>query len=415
MNNETNGYELPEAQGFSTPKPEEEKPIEQAMETMIKNAVFFWHDRGVQLDEADVRREFEAIPEVPGFDWYLYVPKGLSFGSYWEDYYSKHSLHSYYVEYIKGKEHLKDDLIEPSEHSEGYAIATRYKQHADTQFRFYTVEELERLGFDFMSPLERLIAGQSSYILKVGLLGYRSYENVFTLDKVGGTVCPGYRIPKTAYNLMHRTYYKDRGCPVFSRGLRGFYYLDACTINEEIYKRVLAKGAEQTIVPIGPRLVITKDTFPEIIEKLRNPEDVSSAEKEISELASKVDKLDPEILEAGRKSRPSRLEDAKAKEKGIQTFLLSEEEEKSVRDLPSDNILGLTKYWWGGTRFNHPIRAGLIVKINERRKQALRNIQSKIADLNKEVPEKKQLFEDLSKQHDEVLARLRELITQEVK
>lgn len=57
---------------------EQEKSQERTKEAEIKANVEFWKSFGVEVDEADVRKEIEAIPEVKGHDGYLYVPGGIN-------------------------------------------------------------------------------------------------------------------------------------------------------------------------------------------------------------------------------------------------------------------------------------------------------------------------------------------------
>lgn len=48
--------------------------FERIRESEIKRNVDFWHSRGVEVDDTDVRHEIEILPEVQGFDWFIYMP-----------------------------------------------------------------------------------------------------------------------------------------------------------------------------------------------------------------------------------------------------------------------------------------------------------------------------------------------------
>ena len=43
----------------------------------VKTNLEFWQELGVEVNEADIRKKIKNIPEVEGFDHYIYVPKGI--------------------------------------------------------------------------------------------------------------------------------------------------------------------------------------------------------------------------------------------------------------------------------------------------------------------------------------------------
>ena len=60
-------------------RPEAGEPTEggeqRTRESEIKANVEFWKELGVDVDEADIRAKIEELPEVEGFDFYIYIPE----------------------------------------------------------------------------------------------------------------------------------------------------------------------------------------------------------------------------------------------------------------------------------------------------------------------------------------------------
>lgn len=136
---------------------EDEKPVERkrTRESEITANVEFWRDLGIKVDEADVRREIEKIPEVEGFDWYIYMPEGVKA----TDLLSKIQKPGI------------PDYIDPEEIGsvrKSYAIATRYQQEPDQETLgdyydrnktpIYYQNQTKKNGQYYMSIGERLAA-----------------------------------------------------------------------------------------------------------------------------------------------------------------------------------------------------------------------------------------------------------------
>ena len=156
---------------------EQEQSKERTKESEIKDNVEFWKKLGIEVDEADVRREIEAIPEVEGFDWYFYIPQGIEFDKLWDN--------------IGCRKNFDDDESDyeffktPRSTDKSYGIASRYSQEPDEDSlgeKAKSAEDWEKTNDQFMNLLERLIAEMRW-----------SWNNKGYLDEKFITICPGNR------------------------------------------------------------------------------------------------------------------------------------------------------------------------------------------------------------------------------
>jgi hypothetical protein len=158
--------------------PEREANPEITKESEIKATVEFWHSLGVEVDEADVREKIEALPEVEGYDRFVYVPKGIKISEVWEKMSERYPNYSY----IEGI----DEITSPRDNQESaYAIATKFQEKPDEDSlgdKAKSPEEWEKTDDTFMSPMEYMIA-EMRYHAETGQ----------HLDGSTATWCPGSR------------------------------------------------------------------------------------------------------------------------------------------------------------------------------------------------------------------------------
>jgi len=57
----------------------EQEKTERTRESEIQANIEFWKELGIEVDEADVRKEVELIPDVKGFEYVIFIPKGLNY------------------------------------------------------------------------------------------------------------------------------------------------------------------------------------------------------------------------------------------------------------------------------------------------------------------------------------------------
>jgi hypothetical protein len=132
--------------------PEQTKP-ERTRETEITTNVEFWKSLGIEVDEADVREKIEALSEREGYDFYLYLPKGIKTSEIIGKIKERYPLRQY-----KSDEEI-DEIESTREAAEtAYAIAAKYEQECDPDTLGKSAEELKATGDTFMQLPERLVA-----------------------------------------------------------------------------------------------------------------------------------------------------------------------------------------------------------------------------------------------------------------
>lgn len=106
--------------------PETGEPIEggeRTRESETKANVELWKDLGVEVDEADVRAKIEELPEVEGFDFYIYMPDTHSIQKIlWEK--CREKIQGSNTDFTLDQIRIDGTR----ERSGAYAIATRYRQ-----------------------------------------------------------------------------------------------------------------------------------------------------------------------------------------------------------------------------------------------------------------------------------------------
>jgi hypothetical protein len=187
--------------------PESGEPTEggeqRTHESEIKANVEFWKDLGVEVDEADVRAKIEELPEVEGFDFYLYIPQGIKTSEIWQ---KMSGIFSVAKEEDVGD---LDQMQEPrSNEGESYVVACHSRREPDSDsipeeekwvagksvidHNSKTPEEWGEAGDSFLSPTEYFVACMRWQI-----------ESGKTLDQRYGTMFPGSKIQSNEVPIAH--------------------------------------------------------------------------------------------------------------------------------------------------------------------------------------------------------------------
>ena len=204
---------------------------ERTRESEIKANVEFWKGLGVEVDEADVRAKIEELPEVEGFDWYIYVPKDAEISDLER---KSESM----IRVSKNDDDLGnfDQIKQPrSDLEASYAVAARYQQEPDEDTLGDGVEpatEWEKKDDSFMSPTEYMVA----------MMRWQRQEGTH-LDEANQTIFPGSRTQKGKVLVMG--YVPDHENVGIYSCHPGY-----CSAQEEHTGRFI----------MGVRRVITKDT-----------------------------------------------------------------------------------------------------------------------------------------------------------
>ncbi len=154
--------------------PERGMTPERTKESEIKANVEFWQELGIEVDEKDVREKVEALPEVEGFDWYIYMPKGVGMSQLLELYQQKSALKvnidkGYLNDYFYNEPKWDERITLPrSSKEESYVIAAKHQldpDHDSLAFpvespkeSYKTLEDWDKTGDEFMSPPEMIVA-----------------------------------------------------------------------------------------------------------------------------------------------------------------------------------------------------------------------------------------------------------------
>lgn len=175
---------------------EQEKPAERTRESEIKANIEFWKGLGIEIDEADVQKEIEALPEVEGFDGYLYMPQNVNLYELLDGLRKEIDVvgHGSYKRYFPENTTTKGS----------YALALRLDQEPDSDTlgeNAKNVEGWEQTDYQFVSPIEYVVA-QRRYIS----------ENGTPLDQRSATLIPGYKCIHEFDRIRFRSlYYKPLG------------------------------------------------------------------------------------------------------------------------------------------------------------------------------------------------------------
>lgn len=238
---------------------EQEKTIERTKESEIKANVDFWQGLGVEVDTEDVQKEIEAVPEVPGFSFYLYMPEGIKFSDVWRKIYAG-------TQHQESKRNFDEVLEMPRTAENSYAVAAHFSQTPDKDSlgeNAKSAEDWEKTDEKFMTPLERLVAGmrwsqekgtdmdpietQFNFDLDELKEGAQLFNNVGTY-----TLCPG-------------SYWKDE-----TWGKIPSVPLVYHQNRHNLPVSIKHSAAQNAVHPFfGVRRVITTDTPEEVLTKYR--------------------------------------------------------------------------------------------------------------------------------------------------
>jgi|GEM_PF-3961134 len=136
------------------PEPEREKP-ERTRETEIQANVELWQSLGIEVDEADVRAQIEALPKREGFDWFHYIPEGIKNSQLIK------LMEDRFPVWVWEGVGDPDKIKMPRTTKESYAVACRLQQEPDKDSLGENAKsalDWEKTEDQFMSPLERMVA-----------------------------------------------------------------------------------------------------------------------------------------------------------------------------------------------------------------------------------------------------------------
>ena len=202
------GGEIP-LQGKDTEGPERGETTERSKESEIKANLEFWRDLGIEIDEADVREKVESLPEVEGFNWYFYMPKGITASQLISE---MRKIFRFPVQMSTDTPDPSLDIGDPDKFEmprnaseKSYVVAARYQQEPDKES---LGEENAKSSKDwestketfFMTALERIVAEMRWY-----------KETGSHLDLIGVTLTPGCRAANG--EVPSFTFHQDRIYP----------------------------------------------------------------------------------------------------------------------------------------------------------------------------------------------------------
>lgn len=156
-----------EGEVFVEPKTGTEVSKERTRESEIKANVELWKSLGIDVDEADILSKTESLPEKEGFDWILYIPKGIKNSELYNMIKDHTSIPRNYNMGISPRIHDIDEVTMPRDSSESsYAVACRYDDGPDEDSYDHKEEdrnaksplEWEKIGDQYVTLKERLVA-----------------------------------------------------------------------------------------------------------------------------------------------------------------------------------------------------------------------------------------------------------------
>jgi len=244
--------------GAQIPEGDAEKTEQRTKEMEIKANVDFWKGLGIEVNEEDVRREIEAVPEVEGFNWYLYIPKSIKPTEMIEQIRKTTPVWCTFEEALKydgayyddPENDLNIDNFNSTRNSQDteYAISARYKQYPDEDSvgeGARCADEWAQTGEDYMTMLEWFVAEMRWH-----------QENDSHLDQ---------RVKGSSKTITPNDLCKgEKGEPYFVPRL------DFDTDKDRVYISKDQHGPNGTRDSNGIRRVITKTTEPEIIAKIKS-------------------------------------------------------------------------------------------------------------------------------------------------
>ena len=106
-----------------------------------KKLTEFWTDLGIDVDESDIKEKISLLPEIEGYDSYLYMPKGISV----------EKMSSLVIEKVPSSmvEFHPGTITAPRLDSEPYACAIKFESEADIDTKDQSVTH--------MNPSEYLV------------------------------------------------------------------------------------------------------------------------------------------------------------------------------------------------------------------------------------------------------------------
>ncbi len=167
----------------------------RTVESEIKANIEFWAHMGIEVDSAEVEVKFKHLPELDGYDWYFFIPKGVKISQVWCE------IRRVYGAFSE----LKDlDSIEMSRTTEeSYAIkARRTKTFSYAQPRQRELKSEDRCSWlrvfprTCMTILEVLVAELRQTWDKEDDCGHLFITYTESQTSEGKTVC-------YTYNLSH--------------------------------------------------------------------------------------------------------------------------------------------------------------------------------------------------------------------
>lgn len=280
---------------------EEEKTTERTKESEIKANVEFWQGLGIEVDEEDVRREIEAIPEVERFDWYIYMPEGISSQNIYE-------LSPNFA-FNMGGGWTNRTAISPEHHSgmdnmkfgtrsrneKAYAIACQHKQEVSTSnwgsnmqsfvselstkflqhiegkniHSYYFRGIAENLASEMMN--KQCMATEERMVAEIRW----KQEHNSSMDENSATICPKLAMPRRVgesdrlRNLYISSVVWDRKKPEerLTMIAPSTFYVGAKDMFNVSYDGIELNKESPRVAEVFYRPVITKDTPKEVFEK----------------------------------------------------------------------------------------------------------------------------------------------------
>jgi len=163
---------------------EQEKPKERTKESEITTNIELWQTLGEKIDLADIQREIDALPEIEGYNFYLYIPKGAKLDRIWEKFAKTNPVKREPL-YDLSSWHLK--MSRDTRNS--YAVAAHYQQEPDDDSLGDNARsslDWEKTDEQYMTPLEVIIAEMRWH-----------KENGPHLNEKNITICPRSRMSGT--------------------------------------------------------------------------------------------------------------------------------------------------------------------------------------------------------------------------
>lgn len=231
-------------------QPEAAAPKERTKESEIKANIELWRGLGIEVDEADVRHEIEAIPEVKGYDCYVYMPKRVRtpalIGRINKIFNESDGTDFFEItDYSNALSRMK--MPSPRTSDSSYAIAIRPSEEPDEDSigeNAMSAVDWEALPDEYMTLRERLVAGFRIYSESGKLLDPTGFITIFPHERSVISVNEEFKIINQV--------------PLISRNMG----------REKLYD-ISSHYSDRSREMNGIRRVITKNTTKEVAEKYR--------------------------------------------------------------------------------------------------------------------------------------------------